>query len=73
VVEPTRDDAWADTILEQRDAALEAIARVRALHQQYRGVPDYYTCAHCNQIGEVQWVRWPCPTILALDGEVAGG
>ncbi|MGW2692379.1 hypothetical protein ACWC3Y_11015 [Streptomyces sp. NPDC001296] len=48
-----------------------AVARVRALHQQYTfgdGTTDY--CAHCNQI-RGGWVPWPCPTVRALDVELA--
>ncbi|MFC8832323.1 hypothetical protein ACFT8V_03875 [Streptomyces griseoincarnatus] len=49
-----------------------AVARVRALHQQYRfagdDTQDY--CAHCNQISG-GWVPWPCPTVRALDGTAA--
>ena len=44
-----------------------AVAEVRALHFQYRGVgspPD--SCAHCNQLAGYE-VPWPCPTIQALD------
>lgn len=66
-------DALADAVLsvlpEPTDRA--AVARVRALHQQYTfgdGTTDY--CAHCNQI-RGGWVPWPCPTVRALDVELA--
>jgi len=47
-----------------------AVARVRALRQQYRFAGDDTTdyCAHCNQISG-GWIPWPCPTVQALDGE----
>ncbi|MGA4942157.1 hypothetical protein [Streptomyces cinereoruber] len=46
------------------------MARVRALHQQYRFAGDDTTdyCAHCNQISG-GWIPWPCPTIAALEGD----
>jgi hypothetical protein len=46
------------------------VARVRALHQQYRFAGDDSTdyCAHCNQISG-GWVPWPCPTVQALSGD----
>jgi hypothetical protein len=47
-----------------------AVARVRALHQQYRFAGDDTTdyCAHCNQISG-GWIPWPCPTVQALTAD----
>lgn len=51
---------WARTLFDQRDAALEAVARVRALHKCSN--PPYRDhCTHC--LGP-----WPCETIQALEG-----
>lgn len=50
------------------------LARIRALHRQYRDV--YATdetgdsCAHCNTFTDAWRVPWPCPTIQALDDPV---
>jgi hypothetical protein len=55
-------------MIHQFEALAVAVARIRRLHFAYRGVPDYDTCAHCNGIGEVQWVPYPCPTIKTLEG-----
>jgi len=58
----------ADQWLEQRqraDRAEAAIARVRALHTRWDADPA--SCAHCvDSYGTP--VRYPCPTIRALDG-----
>jgi hypothetical protein len=57
------DDAWAERILSQRDAALEAIARVRALHKPLGdGEPKF--CSNWDG-------TWPCATVRALDGDMA--
>lgn len=56
----------------ERDQLRGAEVRVRALHQQYRdvyAVGDENSCAHCNQLSGTV-IRWPCPTIAALDGLV---
>jgi hypothetical protein len=52
-------------------SALRAVARVRRLHEQYRGAgspPD--SCTECNGLAGYE-VPWPCPTIQALDGAPA--
>lgn len=36
-------------------------AHLGGLHFAYRGVPEYDTCAGCNQASS-SWVPWPCPT-----------
>ncbi|MFK3734044.1 hypothetical protein ACI2LJ_27685 [Streptomyces sp. NPDC088090] len=58
-------DGWR----ERAQGYQAAIARVRALHEQYRFGGDETTdyCAHCNQISG-GWVPYPCPTLRALDG-----
>ncbi|MFJ3794974.1 hypothetical protein ACIPSJ_01660 [Streptomyces sp. NPDC090088] len=45
-----------------------AITRVRALHRQ---ATHGTTCIHCAAFGPAYDNTWPCPTIRALDGEVA--
>ena len=48
-----------------------AVARVRALHQEYMfGDDEQVYCAHCNQLSNA-WIPWPCPTVKALDGEAS--
>ena len=53
---------WTETLFDQRDAALEAVARVRALHVENKPYAKF--CRHCRH-------PWPCKTIAALDGEVS--
>ena len=55
----------------ERDAALAAIERVRAIHVR----DEYGLCAECSwEYPETSYdalsndVAWPCPTIAALDG-----
>lgn len=53
---------------EAGNSSPQQVARIRALHQQYRdvfAVGDHDSCAHCNQISGAV-VPWPCPTITAL-------
>jgi hypothetical protein len=69
-----RGDALPTAVLPAPDnqtAARAAVARVRALHQQYRFAGDDTSdyCAHCNQLSAA-WIPWPCPTVTALDGEL---
>lgn len=66
------DEAWADELFRQRDAALEALQRVRELHTDSpAGV-----CPSCGDVNAQTMgtgdglVNYPCPTIRALDGEV---
>lgn len=62
VVFRLRSDDWAQTIFDQRDAALEAVARVQKLHTCSRPHPRYVDhCTHC--LGP-----WPCETVQALEG-----
>ena len=42
--------------------ALDAVARVRALHVPYSAAYGSAECEHCDH-------PYPCPTIRALDGE----
>lgn len=78
----TARDAWAAEAATQtlraeqaeveRDAARAALAEVRDLHrhEQDRFAGDDTTadcCTHCNQISR-NWIPYPCPTLLALDG-----
>lgn len=52
----------------ERDAALAAIERVRAVHRKDARLPDWPECTHCT-VGMLQDpVDWPCDTIRALDG-----
>jgi len=44
----------------------EAIARVRELHQEVNG--DCNICKNTYSNGN-GWIKYPCPTIKALDGE----
>jgi hypothetical protein len=47
-------------------SANQALARIRALHHEYRSpVDDGDYCAHCNRISG-GWIPYPCPTIEAL-------
>lgn len=68
-----------DELARERGSAA-AVARVRRLHDQYRSpwIDDYDVCSHCTR--GMDLVRWPCPTIQALneamfpaDGAAAGG
>lgn len=52
---------------QQLDTAREAVDRVRALHHDWDADPGH--CAHC-QDGTGTPLRWPCPTIRALDGNL---
>lgn len=50
----------------------EAIARVRELHKKIKTQwIDGYVCSVCAEYtkGYEEWVKYPCPTIQALDGE----
>lgn len=51
--------------------ARAAVARVHALHQQYRTAwtDAFDVCSHCTR--GMDLVRWPCDTIRALNGEPA--
>jgi hypothetical protein len=49
-------------LAEMHAAASARIKRVRALHQQ-----EYNACEWCST--NDRHASWPCPTILALDGE----
>lgn len=63
----------------ERDAALAAVERVRAIHRNAGPSQGYSSdikggygmlgdcCAECGSHGEYG-VEWPCPTIAALDG-----
>lgn len=54
------DRSWAD-IARQRDEALAAIERVRAVHVEHG--PDgngLHCCVGCSRL-------WPCPTVRVLD------
>lgn len=63
---------WAETLFEQRDAALAALARVRRLHRRGESAgADFDTCVHCSSEIRWGWVRWPCPTVRALEGDDA--
>lgn len=55
---------------EDASRALGAVARVLALHEQYRSALDDTTdyCAHCNRLSG-GWVPWPCPTVRAINPE----
>ena len=55
----------------ERDAALAAVERVRAIHERDMVLRDY--CSECSDFGSDQFppgqmVEWPCPTVAALDG-----
>lgn len=59
----------------ERDAALAAIERVRALHSPaalgiwYSPAAEGIWCVECSATHEDGIDRdWPCPTIAALDG-----
>lgn len=45
------------------------VARVRALHQQYRTAwtDEFDVCSHCTR--GMDLVPWPCDTVRALDGD----
>lgn len=61
---------------EQSDTEMlrAAIMRVRDLHQPIKGFmrpwhkEEPTICSHC-ETGDMSTVTFPCPTILALDGE----
>lgn len=60
--------------MNRADAAEEAIARVRELHQprpdDYPGAVRY--CSDCLRADEGNPdIEWPCATIRTLDGEVS--
>lgn len=62
-----------DSYKAQYDAATAAIERVRAIHLEVgRQVDDagveYTVCKHCTEVNRYGQVRWPCPTVAALDG-----
>jgi hypothetical protein len=75
-----REPSTARTFREQAARAEAAIARVRAIHQPTEGLgydsdeddtPGSYgdiaqACTTCGTSGEYG-IRWPCPTIRALD------
>jgi len=48
--------------------AESAIQRVRDLHKEVNGPFDDFMCDHCY-VDENRYYGWPCPTLLALDGE----
>lgn len=56
------------------ETARDAIKRVRDLHQPVKGnqrpwhEEEPTICSHC-ETGDMSTVAFPCPTILALDGE----
>ena len=52
-------------ILDERNALREAIQRVRELHKGNEVNTDYGSWNRCNCC----WVRYPCLTVKALDGE----
>ncbi len=74
-------DARAEQAEAERDQAQAALERVRELHQPTEGlgygcdeddIPGSYghiaqVCTSCGTADEYG-VRWPCPTIRALDG-----
>ena len=63
---------WGITLFDQRDAALEAVARVRKLHQRTHDDGAYYCGWSTGQVVvNGCGLAWPCPTIRALDGGVA--
>lgn len=53
-------EEWAATLFDQRDAALEAVARVRLIHARNGHFPYY--CVNCRS-------THPCKTIQVIDGE----
>lgn len=66
------EDEAVDAIAE-RDAALAAIERVRAIHRPVEIEPSSTICGECSFklpngkfFGKVE--EWPCPTLAALDG-----
>lgn len=72
-----------ETVAPVKPTLAERVAAVRALHQPTEGMgynpdddptPGAYgdiarVCTSCGTPGELG-VRWPCPTIRALDGEL---
>lgn len=61
--------AWRinESLTKERNAALSAIAKVRALHYEHEGPHCYTVCAHRYCIDDAgDQHRWPCPTIRAL-------
>jgi hypothetical protein len=58
-------DWWEPYRKPTRDQLLEAVDRIRALHRHWEADPGH--CAHC-QDGMGTPLRWPCPTIRALEG-----
>lgn len=56
-------DLLIEELKRERDAALAAIERVRAIHSRGETRPGEYFCAYPACEG-----YWPCPTVKALDG-----
>lgn len=57
----------------ERDALAARIEQVREVHKPVDGVHGEIVCAHRHCVDDAQdQCSWPCPTIRALDGEVAG-
>ena len=67
-------DWWEPYRKPTRDQLLEAVDRIRALHQPQpdgSGFPGSRQCSTCSQDGGDGYqylVPWPCPTIRALEG-----
>lgn len=67
-------DWWEPYRKPTRDQLLEAVDRIRALHQPQQdgsAFPDSQQCPTCSQDGGDGYqylVPWPCPTIQALAG-----
>ena len=66
-------DWWEPYRKPTRDQLLEAVDRVRALHQPQKDgsvFPDSFQCPTCSRDGGDGYqylVSWPCPTIKALE------
>jgi hypothetical protein len=50
---------------------IDAIRAVRAIHAPSRGIAGTF-CSHCND-GNRDKLRYPCPTIQAIDEALDGG
>ena len=72
-------DEWRQTALDERGAALDALEQVKVRDARIKAVRDIHTpekyssrdgaiCQECLH-GDGYSVKYPCPTIRALDGD----